>query len=53
MGQQLVSESSYAYNNPFKLFHADHHCCRDKIYLLGVKIILFIFEINASINFPV
>lgn len=51
MGQNLVSESSYAYNNSFKLFRAIPHCCRDVIHLLGVGIILFIFEINASIKF--
>lgn len=53
MGQHLVSESIYAYSNSFKLFHANHHCYRDKIHLLGVKINLFIFEINDSIKFPV
>lgn len=53
MGQHLVSESSYAYNNSFKLFHANHHCYRDKINRLAVKIILFTFEINASIKFQV
>lgn len=54
MGQHLVSESIDAYNNSIKLFHANHHCYRDKIhFLLGVKIILFLFEINSSTKFQV